>query len=447
LPLTVQVLSVASNYSIMGNFAHLIFEDYVIASSENDVDPNILSMFQEDDLQVEIIRQEGDIVIEAKAYFENTLGNIVERLNIIGYPKDLTQGFYTDHLEFDIKKLKDRLSILDNEEELQIKIEKDIQLLEDAFISDFNDAIAILIDEKVYIHNKETYNGTNEYCRYLLEGKTSIFDNYPDNSIENIILGISDSYSDSSIIRYDYSNLIDYSYFEITAYEAFQNAKIQINYGHKLGDKIIILTEGSTDIKIFQASMALLYPYLKDYYYFMDFHSSNASGSTSSLVNTIKSFIGAGLRNKVVALFDNDTAARESLTALKSVKIPKTISIQHLPYLHFAENYPTIGPTGLTNMNINKMACSIEMYLGDNFLKDENGYIPVQWKGYSVKMRDYQGEVLKKESIQDKFFRYLEEVREDITKFHRDDFTNLELIFEQIFNAFNPIELAGEDDY
>jgi hypothetical protein len=431
----------------MGRTANLLFENYIIAST-NDLDPEVLTMFQEDDLHVDIIKQEGDTVFEAKAYFQNTIGNIVDRLNIIGYLKELVQGFYIDHLQFDIKKLREHLnSLKEGEEELKKKIETDIRLLQNASISDFNEALEILINEKIYIHNKNTYKGNNYYCRYLLEGNNSIFDKYPDNSINNIILGISESFPDSSLITYDYSDLIDYSFFEPSVYGAFQYAKSFINYGYKLGEKIIILTEGSTDIKILQSAIELLYPHLKDYYYFMDFHSSNASGSTSSLVNTIKSFVGAGLKNKIIALFDNDTAAREALTSLKAIKIPKTISIQHLPYLAFAENYPTIGPAGFTAMDINGMACSIEMYLGNKFIKDENGYIPVQWKGFSVKMGDYQGEILKKESIQNKFFAYIDEVRQGTTEVDRDDFENLELIFDQIFNAFDPIELAGEDDY
>lgn len=41
----------------------------------------------------------------------------------------------------------------------------------------------------------------------------------------------------------------------------------------------------------------------------MDYNTPKASGSSSLLVNYIKGFMGSGITNKVIALFDNDTVA------------------------------------------------------------------------------------------------------------------------------------------
>lgn len=166
-----------------------------------------------------------------------------------------------------------------------------------------------------------------------------------------------------------------------------------------VNQKIIVLTEGSTDTLILSRSLDALYPHLRDFYSFVDFTASNLAGGAGALVSTIKAFIGLGIQNRTVALFDNDTAARDALRALSSVTLPDNIKIVQLPALDFARDYPTVGPQGRTNMDINGLACSIELYLGSDVLADrEHGFVPIQWKGYNQTLGQYQGEILNKKS-------------------------------------------------
>src|SRR5690606_36682512 len=132
-----------------------------------------------------------------------------------------------------------------------------------------------------------------------------------------------------------------------------------VTYDYEIGDKFLILTEGSSDIQILKNSLELLYPHLAGYYSFMDFGISNASGSASSLVASVKSFVGADIRNKIIALFDNDTAAESAIRGLSKTRMPENIRIIQYPPFKFLEDYPTIGPTGITTMNINGLAGSI----------------------------------------------------------------------------------------
>ena len=44
----------------------------------------------------------------------------------------------------------------------------------------------------------------------------------------------------------------------------------------------------------------------------MDFEGARVSGAAGSLAALVKAFVGAGIANRVVALFDNDTAATAS---------------------------------------------------------------------------------------------------------------------------------------
>jgi hypothetical protein len=118
-----------------------------------------------------------------------------------------------------------------------------------------------------------------------------------------------------------------------------------------VNQKIIVLTEGSTDTPILSRSLAVLYPHVQDFYSFVDFTASNLAGGAGALVSTIKAFVGSGIQNRTVALFDNDTAARDALRALSGVNLPGNIKIVQLSALDFAKEYPTIGPQGQVDIS------------------------------------------------------------------------------------------------
>lgn len=55
-------------------------------------------------------------------------------------------------------------------------------------------------------------------------------------------------------------------------------------------------------------------------------------------------------------------------------------------------------------MDMNGMACGIELYLGAEILTGRDGTLaPVQWKGYDVKLRQYQEELPAKGEVIDSF--------------------------------------------
>lgn len=79
-----------------------------------------------------------------------------------------------------------------------------------------------------------------------------------------------------------------------------------------------------------------------------------------------------------------------------------------------------------------------KLYLGADVLKDENGKLtPVQWKGYDQTLRQYQGEVLNKESLVTKYLDLLSRVRRDPRAAEKHDWWPMELVFDSIFSAFN----------
>jgi len=176
---------------------------------------------------------------------------------------------------------------------------------------------------------------------------------------------------DNKTLVYDLTQLIDAGYYEYD--EDFIGNELKISaMDYSDNSKTIILTEGKTDTWVLKETFHLLYPHLRDYFSFLDFDASKFGGGVGQLANAVKAFSGAGIVNNVIALFDNDTAAKSACNALKKLEIPSNISISFLPTLDILENYPTIGPSGNVNLNVNGMAASIELYFGVDILKDDD---------------------------------------------------------------------------
>jgi len=181
----------------------------------------------------------------------------------------------------------------------------------------------------------------------------------------------------------------------------------------------------------------VLYPELSKYYYFLEFHSSNLKGGASALVHLVKGFVGAGIFNRTIAILDSDTAARDALRSLRDVSLPDTIRIITLPHLRLAENYPTIGPQGNINVDINGLACSIEIYFGVDVLSNIQGKLaPIQWKGYNAALQQYNGEIITKREIQEKYRSLLDKVEMGQIGIDECDWSGMKEIFQSIFSAF-----------
>ena len=88
-------------------------------------------------------------------------------------------------------------------------------------------------------------------------------------------------------------------------------------------------------------------------------------------------------------------------------------------------------------MDVNGTSGALEMYLGPDALADADGTPrPVQWIGYSPKMRRYQGEVLEKAAVQDAFVSQVQECQADRSRLTHFDWSACHAIFETILSAF-----------
>ncbi len=412
----------------MGSYASIGVRGFDFALSKNDINPIWLTLYREDDKNIKTIMDE-DHEERLICKYTNTVGSMKLRLEIMGFTLSKTKmefSSYNEPLQY--------FGYMDGNEIEEIEIKeytfknwlKSMECIINSTHSNYlyyMEEIVIPECPMQYYIMQEDYHGK------------SIF-GFVSSDIRFVFRALLELFNEEETCDIDFTSLVDGGWCS-------ENDKIceetlsGLAESYIKNERIILLTEGSSDISIIKRSMKILFPEIVDFYSFMDFNTPNASGSASSLVSYVKAFIGSGLRNKIIAIFDNDTAANEAMSVLKKIDIPINVRICSYPNLEFTKSYPTIGPYGIIPTDINGLACSIELYLGIDMLKDENGdFIPVQWKGYNQLIRKYQGEILNKELILQRYFKLLDNIEKEGKLDNTHDWSGIISIINMIFKAF-----------
>ena len=433
----------------MGSYAQCWLDDFFVGSSKNDIDIELISLFRSQDKIVrgspindlpshlEHYRESLDEDPELKiVYYEVPIDVVRDRLDVLGYDLATAQEAFRSWIT------EERNRALEMTNEWREKNSESRDLMASHYKKE-SDILSSLSPE-VWVEGLKQIRAsglkTNYYGRY--EGPyedTAIgymlskdWYGYPGYDLFVPLRLAIEACENGRKLIYDLTDLVWSEYFDYD--EDFVEYGVGVSaseYSSK--SKTIVLTEGKTDARILDESLSFLYPHLKDYFSFLDFESTGFGGGVGNLVNVVKAFAGAGIVNNVIALFDNDTAAAAACKSLENINIPANIVIRHLPELDLLRNYPTIGPAGFVNLDINGIAASIELYLGEDVLRtDENSLVPIQWTGYDKSVKKYQGEVLEKAQLQVRFEEKLVRARNG----EELDWQGLRAVFNLLFTSF-----------
>ncbi|KGM06838.1 hypothetical protein LP43_1330 [Methylophaga thiooxydans] len=428
----------------MGTYTELYIADFPVHSTKSAVDSTVMSIFRESDKIIEerpvsarnklmwseaADTEEKETVVEYSA----TVEQVIDRLNIMGFTINASKAWFELGIKEKLETYKEWASDGDSG-----WIQPQIDLLETFTFEKYVEALSKVYEKKLvrWTSKEDLPEDADPVTQFIYDDQDyEMYFGYPAYDIRHFLRVFLEIVPKSKLVVQDVTDLVEGGYYDIT--EHICEGAIEELIGDYLVDsKVLILTEGSTDKNFLEPALKLLYPHLADYFSFMDFGVSKAAGGASALVTTIKAFIGAGIGNRVVALFDNDTAAKVALKALKDVDIPNTIKVVHYPEIEICNDYPTIGPSGLSNLNINGLAGSIEVYLGIDTLEIDGELTPVQWKGYESSLKQYQGEIVDKGEVQK---RYLEKVRicqQDPANILKSDWNGIRAIFKAVFDCF-----------
>ena len=434
----------------MGSNAQCWLDDLFVGSSKNDIDTELISLFRPQDKIVrsspirdlpsylEHYRESLDDDPELKVvYYEAPIDVVRDRLDILGYDLATTKEAFRAWIS------EERNRAMEMADEWQEKDSEPRDIMANHYRKECD--ILSALSPEIWIEGLKEIRAsglkTNYYGRY--EGPhedTAIgymlsndWYGYPGYDLFVPLRLAIEACENGRKLIYDMTDLVWSEYFDYD--EDFVEYGIGISaseYSSK--SKTIVLTEGKTDAWILDESLSLLFPHLKDYFSFLDFESTGFGGGVGNLSNVVKAFAGTGIVNNVIALFDNDTAAATACKWLQNIPMPPNIAILHLPELELLRNYPTIGPSGSVNLDVNGIAASIELYLGEDVLRiDGKSLVPIQWTGYDKSAKKYQGEVLEKALLHARFRDKLARALNG----KESDWQGLRAVFHLLFTSFS----------
>lgn len=168
-------------------------------------------------------------------------------------------------------------------------------------------------------------------------------------------------------------------------------------------DLYLIVTEGKSDSAILKKSLKVLRPDIADFFTFIDMGENYPFTGTGNLANFCQGLARIRIQNKVLVIFDNDTAGKAAYEKVRGQQLPPSMCITLLPSLPDFESFPTLGPSGASTENINSKAVAIELYLD---LTHATSHPPsVRWTSYDKKLDQYQGELVDKDALAQDFIK------------------------------------------
>ena len=442
----------------MSSYARLLLGSLELGVTRNGIDPGLIWLFRPSDKHVKRIDwRNRDLLAKyvrkewLDEYDEDNQFTLVaycctaavarDRLDIKGFTYDVAKASFESGLRDYTLHLRDFSSRTSIFEERR-------KLLESLTVQDWLYAFVRIREEHLTTELLDGLSPSDAQLpllRYML-GESRDYLGFPGFDFRHLVRLIIEEVPLNEQIVYDLSDLIEGGWVDETD-DLIAAAESLMNEDFLLSHRVIVLTEGETDKSFLERSLRLLYPHLSDYFHFFEFtgaKNSRSGGGAGELANLVRAFVAADVKHRILAIFDNDTAAKSSLTNLAVDALPKNISIRHYPEIELANYYPTLGPTGKERMNVNGLAGSLELYLGVDILKNTDGeFPPVQWSGRDQKTGTYQGVVVEKQRIQRDFEKklYLCESNPDLVDSY--DWEGIRAIINMVLKAFHGVDSAA----
>ena len=362
----------------MGVYYDIHLDSILVEGGKSFIPDSLLSMFQESDRQILTISEmekkyphliDTDTLDDDEAFYYLYVAKaetIKMRLDIAGINLALMKKSFETTFSFYREVVAESYArSLENYKNIYGNRTSDYKIGR-LDVGDYNFETWISYVKINFDRNNEILNldvveplGIDSYCyEYFSETSGFPYDKYDARYLIRIALDI---YEGQEIIL----NYTDFVYQEAISKdtELITDAKIQEAISIPLFEKAIVLTEGTSDTYFLSNCLTLLYPEIKDEIHFVDFSETKAGGGASQIVAFIKIFAAAGIRNRIIALFDADSAAKDAIRVLNEITLPNNITVTVLPSQVEFKQWPTLGPQGDdVEVDINGTAVSLELF-------------------------------------------------------------------------------------
>ena len=432
----------------MGTYTDFSIAGYPLVNSKSEVVPEVMTVFRETDKQI-IKRRFGDRnpLVWGDAYSEHeeeletatlyacTTDAAIDRLNVMGFTLERSRAEYEAGRQAELEMYRE----WEEDETDEPWFAEKANLVKSLTFEKYLDALCQVITEGLRPEpfDDKKRPGLSSAVNYILDHNDDYLLGFFAGDVRCLIRAACEISPKPSELVQDITDLVEGGYY-LPDEPVCQNAVDFLTLGHLQNFNRIVLTEGSTDAHVLRSSLKLLYPHLAAYYSFLDFDGARVPGGAGQLASLVKGFAASGVGNQIIAIFDNDSAGRDAMRPLVQLQLPPNIRILRYPDIELLSSYPTIGPSGRADLDVNGLAASIELYLGSDVLTQPDGELaPVQWKGYIQSIGSYQGEVIGKRELEAAFNRKLSSAECDVDQKSRQDWTGVEAILKAIFGAFS----------
>ena len=343
-------------------------------------------LFQKEDSEIVPYYYANDEVKYKKGFLKN-INSIKRRLNLLGYTLNKIENMFNEEVDYFNQLYNMSLPINFNDYYnviININI-KNIDMTSDEYERDYDlgeyvrKCVIIEIPELKKIFNDASYM-IGEFLENLSPYITlRILSENKNNLDLNLIWRTVDVIEHGGLLEED-----------ITPKLTSEN-------------KILIVTEGSTDTIIIQKCIDLLYNDISDFFDYIDMEKNYPFTGTGNLKNFIKGLAKINILNNILVILDNDTAGYSVYKDIDKIVLPKNLKVITLPNHIDFDNFKCKGPQGDSYENINRKAVSIECFL-DYSLINEDVY--VRWTGFDKNLVQYQGNIEPKDLLIKSFHKY-----------------------------------------
>ncbi len=386
----------------MGTYITLEVGGVEVTSSKNHLGMDHGSLFQRSDrrpihsdqIDYEYYEQEKEDPTPMEMVFIRPLGDVVPRLEMLGFTLDRVRREY-ERVADETRKIMSSVDIYNADEIAALMSFDEFR----DFVNDY--PIESLSAAYVEVSDKEAMQAVRQ--RF----SRSEINRIPRHSAYDV------AYSERSFFAGAIDILHPYSVMRLLG-DIDANAIVSVvwHYGPLLeggyvnasdftpearrAEAFLIATEGSSDIHILKRALLLLRPDVADFFRFIDVQEGHPFPGTGNLVRFAEGLAKIDIQNQVLFLFDNDAEGLDAYQRMSKLILPLNMRGAMLPDVETFRRFPAQGPDGTQLVDINGRAAAIECYLD----LELESYPPakVRWTNYKKDLGVYQGALDYKES-------------------------------------------------
>lgn len=341
------------------------------------------ALFRASDVaDIEYYYAEG--IIEKRPGLRSPLRTVKSRLDLLGYSEQRIEVMYDQfQAEFPDYYNIPEISFADFKTAVS-EIDLRTVALDEEAVDDGLGEFALR-----YMVNLPTLRRILPVDRLALSGLGDYFENLDPYILLRILASVPENWDFN--LEWRYSDVVDGGWAELD----------DVVRPLDQNQKILIVTEGSSDARILETTLSKYRPDVADFFYFVDMEEHYPFTGTGNLLRFCEGLSRISIQNQVIVLFDNDCTGIESYQRACAIPRPSNIVVMRLPDHQDFVRFPTVGPTGEGIENINGSAVAIENFLDLSLV---SGTKPrIRWTSYNRKLGKYQGELEKKEDYTSAF--------------------------------------------